>query len=563
MFCTDIPSPLFLIFSSYTPQLLYYSHLPTALVALLLGAFVYYKNRQILASKLLLGIALTFSLWSFFDLILWTNIDSRRIMFFWSFINFLEVMVSATTLYFVFVFIEKRDISLKLKTIMGVFLLTFLVLIPTKLNLSGFDLVNCEAQQGKLIYYFYFLESLFLLWMIVYLIRKIVIADGERRKEIIYFSIGATLFLASFSGANLTGSILALTNPENPDNWKILQYGLFGMPVFMAFLVYLIVKYKAFNIRLMAVQALVIALIILIGSQFFFIRNFTNRVLTGITLITVTGFGWLLIRSVALEIKRKEELQDMSNRLSRANDNLRKLDNTKSEFISIASHQLRTPLTAIKGYTSLLLEGSYGRLTDKIKGTLNKIYISNERLIDLVEDLLNLSRIEAGRMEYKYEKFRMEDLCKEIYDTFIIRAKEKKLELNFKYSDKLLPEVTNDRKKLREVLSNLVDNAIKYTPEGRVELALSQNGGNIWVSVSDTGVGISSEELTHLFEKFTRGKEGIKVDTNGTGLGLHVGRRMMEALHGRIWAESEGVGKGSTFFVEVPIIAAEEGVRVE
>jgi signal transduction histidine kinase len=251
----------------------------------------------------------------------------------------------------------------------------------------------------------------------------------------------------------------------------------------------------------------------------------------------------------------------MSNRLSSANDSLRKLDNAKSEFISIASHQLRTPLTAIKGYTSLLLEGAYGALTDKLRETLNKVYMSNERLIALVEDLLNLSRIEAGRMEYKYEKFKMEDLCREIYDTFVIRAKEKKLELNFKYPEQLLSEVTNDRNKLREVVSNLVDNAIKYTPGGWVKLDLSQNGENVRVAVSDSGVGILPEELPHLFEKFTRGKEGAKVNTGGTGLGLHVGRRMMEALHGKIWAESEGAGKGSTFFVEIPVKAGEEGVQ--
>ena len=135
----------------------------------------------------------------------------------------------------------------------------------------------------------------------------------------------------------------------------------------------------------------------------------------------------MLVKSVQLEVKRKEQLQEITDKLAEANDQLRKLDNAKSEFISIASHQLRTPLTAVKGYVSLLLEGSYGQVPTKQNDVLNKVYQSNERLVTLVEDMLNLSRIESGRMEYDFKKTKVEDLLQEIFDTFIIRAKEKNL----------------------------------------------------------------------------------------------------------------------------------------
>ena len=139
----------------------------------------------------------------------------------------------------------------------------------------------------------------------------------------------------------------------------------------MGFLAYLIVKYKAFDVKLLGAQALVLSLTILIGSEYAFADTTTNRILIGITLALSVIFGIFLVKSVKKENERKEELQVMSDKLSQANDQLRKLDNAKSEFISIASHQLRTLLTAIKGFISLLLEGSYGKLIPQQEDVLN------------------------------------------------------------------------------------------------------------------------------------------------------------------------------------------------
>lgn len=258
------------------------------------------------------------------------------------------------------------------------------------------------------------------------------------------------------------------------------------------------------------------------------------------------------VESATKELRTtNDRLQTMADRLAQANDKLRKLDNAKNEFISIASHQLRTPLTAIKGFISLLLEGSYGEVPDQINDVLNKVYLSNERLINLVEDLLNVSRIESGRMEYKFEKVQLADLIREIYDTFTIRARDAhlKFELNLPENP---PEVTTDRSKIREVISNLVDNALKYTPKGWVRVTLTDAGEFVRVAVSDTGIGVPKDEVPYLFQKFSRGKDVSRLNTGGTGLGLHVGKKMMEALHGQIGVESKGANLGSTFFIEVP-----------
>jgi signal transduction histidine kinase len=465
-------------------------------------------------------------------------------MFFWSFINLWEILISASILYFIYVFINKKDAPLKIKVIFLSLLFIFVFFIPTQLNLPNFIVSDCEAKQGPLIYYFRFLEALFSISIISYLVVKTIRIKKEEKNQTFYLMIGAIIFNILVSWVNIYGSVT--------EKWEVTQYSFFAMPIFIGVLSYLIIKYKAFDIKLLSAQALVTALVVLIGSQLFFIKTFTNQVLTGITLVLATSFGWMLIRSVKTEVQRKEELQVMTNRLAQANDQLRKLDNAKSEFISIASHQLRTPLTAIKGFISLLLEGSYGKVNPAHKEVLNKVYLSNERLIALVEDMLNLSRIESGRMEYNFEKVKMESVAQEVFDTFIIRSKEKGLKLDLKLPETPLPEAMTDKNKIREVVSNLVDNAIKYTIKGWVTMKLSQNEDKIIVAISDTGIGVPKEEMPYLFDKFSRGKDITRLNTGGTGLGLHVGKRMIEALHGSIWIESEGAGKGSTFYIEVP-----------
>jgi len=335
------------------------------------------------------------------------------------------------------------------------------------------------------------------------------------------------------------------------------------MPIFIGFLAYLIVKYKAFNVKLIASQALVVGLIIGIGAQFFFIQNTTNQILTAITLAIAIIFGYQLVRSVKLEVQRKEELEKLSTLLAQANDKLHQLDRAKSEFISIASHQLRTPLTSIKGFGSLLLEGTYGQVPDTQRHALEKIYVSNERLIQLVEDLLNISRMEAGRMEFDFQEAQIEDLIQEAADTLELSAKAKSLYLHWQKPALALPKTKIDITKIKEVISNMIDNAIKYSQRGGVTVRAEKGSffdheareqkNVIRVTVSDTGIGMDKEELESIFNKFERGKQVSHYHTDGTGLGMYVGKKIVEAHHGRIWAESDGKGKGSRFILELPI----------
>lgn len=548
-------------------SLVYYSHIPTAIVALLVGFFVFLKNKKDLLARLLLALSITFSLWLIGNFIAWVmNYNTLLTMMAWSPLGLINAIFFILSLYFVHVFIDKKDISFKIKILLGLLLLPIIIMAPTKMNLPAFSMSWCEAiEQDFFLNYVFYFEIFISAWIVILSARRYFKAKKEERAQILLLSVGIILFLVSFFGA----SQVAIYT----ENFDYELYGLFGMTIFMGFLAYLIVQYHVFNVKLLAAQALVVALNLLVGSQFFFVQNSTSMILTGVTLSLSLGFGYYLIRSVKMEVQRKEELQVMADKLASANDQLRKLDNAKTEFISIASHQLRTPITAIKGFASLILEGSYGELNDGVKGAISKVYDSSERLVALIEDLLNVSRIESGRMQFAFEKADVAKLIKELYDNFILIAKNKNFFLEMKMPETPLPEIVMDYTKIRELVSNFIDNALKYTEQGGVTISAelrengvvidekgfvvpdqkSEFGKVVRITVKDTGIGIPKEEIPYLFKKFSRGKDVSRLHVGGTGLGLYVGKAIAEAHHGQVWVESEGDGKGSSFIIEIPM----------
>lgn len=251
-------------------------------------------------------------------------------------------------------------------------------------------------------------------------------------------------------------------------------------------------------------------------------------------------------------VKLTEEVERATAEVRQANVELKKLDKAKSEFISIASHQLRTPLTVIKGYASMMLDGSFGEISPKVKENLQKVFDSNERLIGLVEDLLNVSRIESGRLKFDFEKCQLEDVVSSVVEELTPNIQAQSLYINFKQPTGL-PAMLIDKRKMRQVIINMIDNSIKYTKTGGIDLELTQQGDVLRFCIIDTGMGISPNDLPNLFKKFSRGEDTSIVHTEGTGLGLYVGKQMVEVHGGKIWAESEGIGKGAKFCFELPI----------
>ena len=248
----------------------------------------------------------------------------------------------------------------------------------------------------------------------------------------------------------------------------------------------------------------------------------------------------------------QREVDRQTKTLREANIRLQQLDRAKSEFLFLASHQLRTPLTAIKGYISMILEGFWGKVNEKQKHILKNVYLSNERLINLVEDLLNVSRIESGQLKFNFKLLSLDSLIEDVVKDFSQIAETKGIYLKCIKPKKPFPKIKADSLKIRQVIQVLIENSIHYTKKGGVIIQLKAEKDKVMFSVKDTGIGIPPEEQVTLFEKFARGKGINRMYTEGVGLGLYLANKFIKAHRGRIWVESKGKNKGSTFFVELP-----------
>jgi len=268
----------------------------------------------------------------------------------------------------------------------------------------------------------------------------------------------------------------------------------------------------------------------------------------------IAVFSVLLIRGVLGEVRSRERIAKMARSLEKVNIELQKLDKAKSEFISIASHQLRTPLSAIKSFISLILEDFYGPISEKVRDKMKKSLESNERLIKLVDNLLDLSRMEKGRMEFDFKKVSFQEIVENVIEEMKPQAQIKGLEFIYHSSSKGDFLVKADSDKIRQVIINLIDNAIRYTEKGKVKVNLRRTDQEVIFSIKDTGIGILSEERKYLFKRFARGKKVSRIWTEGVGLGLYVARLIVEAHHGQIGGDSEGEGKGSHFWVKLPVL---------
>lgn len=228
------------------------------------------------------------------------------------------------------------------------------------------------------------------------------------------------------------------------------------------------------------------------------------------------------------------------------------ISKTKSEFISVAAHQLRTPLSAIKWVFKMLLDGDVGKITKEQMEFLQKGYDSNERIIQLVGDMLSVARIEEGRFGYEFYYVDPVEIIKKTIKAFEIKAEERNISVNVEIAGEKIQPIKMDPAKIELVLQNLIDNAIKYTPKGgSVTIKTAPVDKFIEISIKDTGVGVPKEQVNRLFSKFFRGANVVKMQTEGTGLGLFIAKNIVQRHGGNIWIETEE-GKGTTFFFTLP-----------
>lgn len=349
-------------------------------------------------------------------------------------------------------------------------------------------------------------------------------------RKIQYFAVGLVIFY----------TFNAIFNIALPMFWDISRFyflGDYSTLILLSFIAYAIVKHRLFEIKIFITELLVVSIWAFGLIRALLAETLKEGIINGAFLALLIIFGILLIRAVSDEIRQKEEIK--------------KLSAYKSELLSIVSHQIKNPLAIVKGYASLINDKT---ISDPraVEETAKKIKAAADKLLKILNNLLDFHHIEEGKMHYEFQRLGLNDLLKNVVNDFQIVAKQKGLDFVFESAPSEI-YVNADIYKLSQVFQNLIDNSIKYTDSGWVKVKIENaNPGadaSVLIIVSDSGRGMNRDLSGRLFEKFQRGVKEKEI--LGTGLGLYICKEIVQAHQGAVWAESEGEGKGSKFFVRL------------
>jgi len=543
--------------------------LVTAVLFLLLGVFIFLSNKKSRVNLAFFLVCFSTAWWQLSWFFLFNSTTE-----FW--INNLVrigymgiIMIPVVFFHFFVAFLDKKNpLDKALLVFSYSFLFIFEILLLTSdYFISGYYDYGWGFYPKAGIVHPVYLSFLFLLlFRIIYLLRQALIEDkkallakqnNHRYKQTKYLLWGIVFYGAA--------SLDFLVNY----GVNFYPFGFVFIIIFTLFIAYAIIKEQFLDIRAIATEMISIFLVLVALFEIFMAQTTLEVIFRLALFMVMVVFAILLIKSVSNEVRRREEmeiltkkLQKTGEQLQKANKELQRLDEAKSEFLSIASHQLRTPTTVIKGYISMMQEGSFGKVPKILKENLDKVYIATERLLNLIESLLDISRIEAGRLEFDIQPTDLGAIAKATVEDFKPKAKAKKLKLEI-FSPADLPKVKADTNKVKEVISNLIDNAVKYTKAGEISVGLHQEGTSVVLSVQDTGHGVEPDDLSRLFNKFVRGNGMVKVHTEGTGLGLYFARKVIENMGGRIWAESPGKDRGSKFSFSLPLADKSKAPKIK
>ena len=402
---------------------------------------------------------------------------------------------------------------------------------------------------GDGFYYFAVYMVTYLLTGLYILIRRYIETSGIVKTQLRYVLTGAFISIPLGITTNLLLPLLGIMD--------YVWLGPIGTVALVSFISVAMTRHRLWNFRIVATEIFVFFLLIILLVQIF-IADTPEKMLIRIgTFFLISLFSFFLIRESLRELKTQNRIQQLSRTLMAANSRLREIDVQKSDFVSIASHQLRTPLTVIKGYTSMLLEGTFGAFgNERHRSVVDKIYRSSEHLVTMIDDFLNITRIERGQMSYAFAKIDLSNVVREIVEDVKVSAKSEGLTILYEpLREEGEYSVVADHLKVAQVVSNLLDNAIKYTPRGgTITIRITKDPGteNTVLAITDTGMGIAPETMPRLFQRFSRDMKMAHLHGEGSGLGLYIARQIMDAHNGSIRAESPGVGKGATFFISFP-----------
>ncbi|MAZ40949.1 hypothetical protein CL654_02435 [bacterium] len=476
---------------------------------------------------------------------------------FWSDMNYMIAAIFSVAFYFFGYYFGTEDKKLDKRqawiVIGSMIVLIFLILSPGIPRSVITDVTEiapyAKAQEfGWAFWYYTVFVFAYFFGGLVWLTKKYFTASGNVKNQLKFIVTGTGISIVL---GLLTNLVLPAFGVQGND-WM----GPVGTLIFVSFIAYAIIRHKLWDFKIVALQFFIALMVVILLLQIFVAEGPVETALKTAIFLVVSGFSFYLVRGLLKEVDLREEMEQLAIKLQTANKRLEQIDIEKSDFVSITSHQLRTPLTVIKGYASMLLEGAFGKIDNKKQtNAIDQIFQGSQRLVLVIQEFTNISRIEKGEMKYVFDKTNVRNVVSASIEYFRDTLKEQKFDviLNASLGGNYIIE--GDREKLEQVYSNILDNAIKYTPAGgtiKIDIENDTQDKVIRTSITDTGMGIQPEMMSRLFEKFSRTQGSFRLHTEGRGLGLYVAKQIVEAHGGKIWAESTGRGKGTRFIVEYP-----------
>ncbi len=537
------------------------------------GSVVYFGNRRAKPNIAFFLLTFAIALWSF-AYVIWQNTLSPETSLFW--LRMLlapAIFIPATYLYFVFeflgIFAQKKKILATICAVFSIFfLLNFTPLFINRIETTAY--YQFRPVPGPSFNIFLFAWLLCVVYSSYLLFTAYRGSEGIRRLQLRYVLIG---WVIGFAGGS-TNYFIFYNIPWLPlglGNWSVLAYVLCTF--------YAMVKLNLFNTKVITAEILTFSIWIIAVTRFLFDRTLSERVLDGVFFIGMLLSGILIIRSALNEAEQKAQLADLNLHLEQkvreqtteirkayevekqARVEIQMLDKAKDQFILTTQHHLRTPLTIFRGFIHKVLTNTKDSVSDANKNDLQKASAAADRMAGLINEFLDITQMEIGQTILRLQPVDLQEVIKEIYEDALQELEKKKLVFQAEFSEAAaIASLKADPGKIKIALYNLIDNAIKYTEKGTISVHADvvshpiEHFKALRVTIKDTGIGIPPEELPQLFHLyFQRGAIAEKVYTTGRGIGLALARDIIEAHRGRISAESEGVGKGTTFTLELPL----------
>ncbi len=509
---------------------------------LALGIFIYFtkKSDEINQSFFLFLIAATF--WSSSMFFYRTYAGTEVSVLFTRILYLSAAVIPFVFLFFIRVFPEdkfsmsKKSIAFLAIPFLGISLISIL---PNFLILGTTKPIHGE----NIIIFDNFLHTIYALYITIYfsicyvlLFIKYFKFKGTQRVQITYVILGTLI-------STIIGVITNLILPYIGDfslNWL----GQIGIIVMISSISYSILQHKLFDMKVVATQFIVFILCTALFARVLFSTNQSDLFINSAFLIIIIIVGFFLVRGVIKEVRLREQLDISNNKLLEANQ-------AQTSLIHFMNHQVKGRFGNAKNIFAELLTNDYGDMPESTKPLLQKGLEETTMGVDYVQNILRGASAESGKLPYEMKPLDFRKIVEESFERQKGFAEQKGLKISLSIDDGEY-KMNGDARELGEATRNMIENSINYTPEGSIEIKLSGDKYAIKLSIKDTGVGLSSDDKNNLFKSGGRGAESIKININSTGYGLAFVKGVVDAHKGRVWAESEGRGKGSVFSLELP-----------